>query len=152
MAKPLSLALALLFHPAPVTSVTVAVNPDDSVTLGWSLPADPSVVGVTIFRDHLGSSATVIFELWGSPTSFTDFSPDPHESYRYWIHTRDAQGDLSDGVWVEVFGDHHPHGHSEWWCYATGAAGARPPWAALTLAGLLGLGVLLRPRRVTTGR
>lgn len=146
MGKLATLVLALLYHPLPVTSLTGSVAAGGDVTLQWTLPADPSVVGITIYRDHLGSSQTVVFVLPGLQTTYTDSSADPDESYRYWVHTRDAQGDLSDGVYFEVFGDGHGHGHSEWWCVVTSVSGAPPPWAALGAAGLLALASLLRRR------
>ena len=144
MTKLAPLVLALFYHPLPVTGLTGTVGAGGSVTLQWTLPADPSVVGVTIYRDHLGSSSTTVFVLSGLVTAHTDSSADPDEGYRYWVHTRDAQGDLSDGVYFEVFGAGHSHGHSDWWCVVTSVSSASPPWAALAAAGLLSLASLLR--------
>jgi MYXO-CTERM domain-containing protein len=142
MVKTLALAAALLYHPAPVQSLGLVFNSSGSVTLQWTLPSDPSVVGVTIFRDNLHSGDTVEFVLSGSPTSFTDSALAPDDSYRYWVHTRDAQGDLSDGVYVEVWGD--DHGHSDWWCVVTSVPGSPAPWIPLAAAVLLAAALFLR--------
>ena len=40
----------------------------------------------------------------GLDTALTDFSTVFTASYRYWVHTRDLQGHLSDGAFVEVIG------------------------------------------------
>lgn len=133
------LALAL-FHPDPVDNIDAVINADGSVTISWTLPADPSVVGLTIYRDNLDDGDTTIFEIVGLTTSFTDSSASHHDDYRYWIHTRDAQGDLSDGVFVEVFDD-DPDGH--WTCSAWAGAGGASPWIP-ALAGAL---LLLSLRR-----
>jgi hypothetical protein len=59
--------------PDPVTSIGATINPDNSVTITWTLPADPSVVGVTIIRDRLDVfEGNVVFTLNGAPVSFTD--------------------------------------------------------------------------------
>jgi hypothetical protein len=82
MAKQGLLLAVLLSHPEPVTSLSGFVHADHSVTLEWTLPSDPSVIGVTIYRDRLGSGDTVVFVLDGPVTSFTDASADPDDSYR----------------------------------------------------------------------
>jgi hypothetical protein len=135
------LALAL-FHPDPVDDIDAFINADGSTTITWTLPADPSVVGLTIFRDNLDDADTTRFEIVGLTTSFTDTGASHHDDYRYWIHTRDAQGDLSDGVFVEVFSDHH-HGH---WSCASSAAVPSSPWPLAAGAVLAGL-TLLRSGR-----
>ncbi len=132
--------LLALFHPDPVDNIDAVINADGSVTISWTLPADPSVVGLTIYRDNLDDGDTTIFEIVGLTTSFTDSSASHHDDYRYWIHTRDAQGDLSDGVFVEVF-DGDDDGH--WTCSTWGAAGGVSPW----LSALAGALLLLSLRR-----
>ena len=97
-----ALVLALI-HPLPVSSVDAFANPDGSVTLFWSLPADPSVVGVTVFRERLDVFEPEVQFVLGLDTSLTDFSTVFNGAYRYWVHTRDAFGNLSEGVFVEVF-------------------------------------------------
>ncbi len=138
-----ALVLAL-FHPEPVDHIDAVINADGSVTISWTLPADPSVVGLTIFRDNLDDGDTTIFKIIGLTTSFTDSSASHHDDYRYWVHTRDAQGDLSDGVFVEVFDDDHDDGH--WTCSAWAAAGGGASW----LPALAGVLLLLRRRRPVT--
>jgi hypothetical protein len=143
MANVRFLALALLIPPQPVTSLFAVVNADHSVTLDWNLPADPTVVGVTIFRDTLSSGETRVFVLDGPVTSFTDATAFAHEAYRYWVHTRDAEGDLSSGAWVEVGEfDCHCDGGASWFCVVGSAASAPAPGAALVGALVLALGAL----------
>jgi hypothetical protein len=134
-------ALALFF-PAPVFNPNAFFNADGSVTLTWSLPADPSVVGITIFRDNLDDGDTTIFEFTSPISSFNDTGASHHDSYRYWIHTRDAEGDLSEGVFIEIFDD---DGDSSWYCSTWGAVGAGLPSAWL-LAFAPALLLLLRRR------
>ena len=135
------LALAL-FHPEDVDNIDAFIDTDGSVHLSWTLPSDSSVVGLTIFRDNLDDGDTTIFQLTGLSTFFVDTSASHHDDYRYWIHTRDAQGDLSDGVFVEVFDDRGGHGH--WSCSSTAAGGASR-WLGL-LGGALLLLALRRAR------
>ena len=138
MANPPFLALALLFHPLPVTSLFAVVNADHSVTLDWNLPADPTVVGVTIFRDRLDTGETTVFTLDGPVTTFTDVTNLPHEGYRYWVHTRDAEGDLGEGAWIVVGDvDCDCDTGATWFCVVGSAASARAPWTALAGALLL---------------
>src|SRR5262245_52566461 len=97
-----ALVLALV-HPLPVTTLDAIANPDGSVTLFWTLPADPSVVGVTVFRERLDIIEPEIVFTLGFDTTLTDFSTSINGTYRYWVHTRDRFGNLSVGVFVEVF-------------------------------------------------
>ena len=133
------LALAL-FHPEDVDNIDAFIDTDGSVHLSWTLPSDSSVVGLTIFRDNLDNGDTTIFQIVGLTTSFVDTGASHHDDYRYWIHTRDAQGDLSDGVFVEVFDDHGGSGH--WSCSST-AAGRVSPWLGALGAALLLLALRL---------
>jgi hypothetical protein len=126
-----------LSHPPPVTTLGAIVNPDGSITINWSLPADPSIVGVTLFRDHWNGVADVVFEIVGISESFTDAGADPDRSYRYWIHTRNAGGELSVGAFVDVIGDHDSNAR----CQAT-AIPSRAPWPMF----LAGLAILTRAR------
>lgn len=145
MARGWVLALAL-FHPEDVDHLDAFIQSDGAVNISWTLPADPSVVGLTIFRDRLDNGDTVRFELVGLTTSFVDSGASDDRDYRYWIHTRDAQGDLSDGVFVEVFDDHdHDHGHGYWTCSTTVATPDVAPGLAL-LAVLLAFAALRRVR------
>ncbi|HEX7901390.1 MAG TPA: hypothetical protein VF950_26765 [Planctomycetota bacterium] len=141
MARAWILALAL-FHPEDVDHIDAFIGADDSVNLSWTLPSDSSVVGLTIFRDNLDNGDTTIFQIMGLTTSFVDTGASSSHDYRYWIHTRDAEGDLSDGVFVEVFEDDGDHGH--WTCSST-AGGGVSPWIGLLGAALL-LAVLKRGR------
>jgi hypothetical protein len=134
------LALLLAHHPADVTSFGGEILADDSVRLYWTLPGDASVVGVTIFRDRIDGDDDVIrFEIQGLQTEYTDASASPTRSYRYWIHTRDAQGDLSEGVWVEVWGEDDDDDDDDWElsCHATAGAGGAVPIAWALIAGSL---------------
>jgi hypothetical protein len=97
-----ALVLALV-HPLPVATVDAFANPDGSVDLFWTLPVDPSVVGVTVFRERLDLFEPELVFTLGLDTSLTDFSASINGSYRYGVHTRDRFGDLSQGVFVEVF-------------------------------------------------
>jgi len=97
-----ALVLALV-HPLPVSTVDAVVNFDGSITLFWTLPADQSIVGVTVFRERLDVFEPEVQFTLGLDTSFTDFSTVINGAYRYWVHTRDEFGNLSVGVFVEVF-------------------------------------------------
>lgn len=144
--------LLLLYHPADVTGIGAEILLDGSVRLSWTLPYDASVTGVTIFRERLDGDDNIYrYELQGLQTSYTDGTGSATRSYRYWIHTRDAQGDLSDGVWVEVIGegdyydDDDDDEYWEFWCWARSAAarGGLSSW----LAAAFGLLLLLAARR-----
>src|SRR5688572_6996289 len=141
-----ALFLALVL-PAPVVTVGVFINPDDSVTIAWTLPADPDVVGVTIIRERLDVFEPEQVFVLGLDTSFTDFSASVAGDYRYWVHTRNAFGDLSVGTFVEVFSAHvHDDDSSSTFfvCWAAaGPAGAAAP-VALSAALLILLAARLR--------
>jgi hypothetical protein len=135
--KPYPLAaLLMLYYPADVTNVGASFPSDSSVLLSWNLPNDPSVVGVTIFRERIFDNDRVVyrFELQGLQTSYLDSSVLSTRSYRYWIHTRDAQDDLSNGVWVEIIGEDDEDEH-HWYCLAGSAPppSSWPLWAGLAL-------------------
>jgi hypothetical protein len=140
-----SLVLALVLaqtYPDPVTNVGVSIGGPSSVTLTWTLPADPTVVGVTIYRERLDAwDDDFVFVLAGLQTTFTDNTAYADQSFRYWIHTRDAQGDLSAGAWVEVIGYGDFDDDDDHWdliCWASTAARPGPaPW--LLVAAILGL-------------
>jgi hypothetical protein len=127
------LALAL-FHPDDVDHIDAFIEADGAVHLSWTLPSDPSVVGLTIFRDNLDNGDTTIFQIAGLTTFYVDSGASHHDDYRYWIHTRDAQGDLSDGVFVEVFTGHGGRGH--WSCSSSVARGPSS-WVLILACGLL---------------
>lgn len=129
-----------LFHPEDVDHIDAFIGADSSVNLSWTLPPDPSVVGLTIFRDNLDNGDTTVFQIVGLTTSFVDTGADPDDDFRYWIHTRDAQGDLSDGVFVEVF---ESHDDDHWSCSSGTAAG---PGLGSALLGLGLLAFALRRR------
>lgn len=138
------LGLSLLHAPLPVDHIDARINPDQTVTISWTLPGDPSVVGVTIYRENLDHGDTLIVEL-GPVLAYTDTTAQIHDDYRYWVHTRDAQGHLSLGVFVEVFDSDHDDDGGSWACWAWGVAGAGPPSPWLCAAGLAL--ALLRLRR-----
>src|SRR5678816_2495468 len=96
--------LLALSGPAPVVAVGATPNNDGSVTVFWTLPADPTVVGITVFRERLDVFEPVLELTLGLDTSLTDFNTVVTGDYRYWVHTRDAAGRLSDGAFVEVIG------------------------------------------------
>src|SRR5262245_66306118 len=96
-----ALILALVV-PAPVTSVGAVSNNDGSVTIFWTLPADPAVAGVTVFRDRLDVFEPVVQFDIGRETSLTDFSTVFTGSYRYSVYTRNTSGALSVGAFVDV--------------------------------------------------
>jgi len=145
-----ALVLALI-HPLPVATVDAIANPDGSVTLFWTLPADPSVVGVTVFRERLDLFEPEIAFTLGLDTTLTDFSPSINGTYRYWVHTRDRFGNLSVGVFVEVFPTAQPvvfvddTASSDAWfvCWAS-AAPAPSLWPAVAL--IFSLAALRRVR------
>jgi hypothetical protein len=100
--RAVALLLALVV-PAPVTAIGATSNTDGSVTIFWTLPADPSVVGVTVFRERLDLLEPIFRIDLGLDSSFTDFSTDINGAYRYAVQTRDFSGDLSAALFVEVF-------------------------------------------------
>jgi hypothetical protein len=96
-----ALVLALL-QPLPVTSAVVFGNADGSVTLTWVLPDDPAVAGVTVIRQRLDVvEPDADFDL-GLSSSFTDFNTVGGASYRYGIYDRNALGERSDAVFVQI--------------------------------------------------
>jgi hypothetical protein len=140
--------LLLAALPDPVMSIGATINPDNSVTITWTLPADPSVVGVTIIRDRLDLfEGNVSFTLNGAPVSFTDTTALVQASYRYWVYTRNAGGELSVGMFVEVIGTNGNSAFvgtsSSWFCFAGIGPGDTPPLPFLASAVL----VLLALRR-----
>lgn len=121
--------LLLLVPPPPVTGIGIAINPDDSVTISWVLPADPAVVGVTIIRDRLDVFETNAVFTLGAVTSHTDATALVNASYRYWVYTRNAAGELSSGEFAEVIGPYSGYvgSSSSWFCFAA-APYAAPAW------------------------
>jgi hypothetical protein len=122
-------------HPDPVTSIDAVRNGDGTVTVLWTLPADPSVAGVTVERERLDGSGFSSWQL-GYVALYWDTSASGSGSYRYWVHTRNAAGELSVGAWIEVWspGDwDDAHGHFFCWG-GVGAAPGVPPWAFLAAA------------------
>lgn len=139
----------LLAPPLPVTSIGAVINPDDSVTISWTLPVDPSVVGVTIIRDRLDVfEINAVYTLTGTPTSDTDATALVSGSYRYWVYTRNGGGELSTGAFAEVIGKNSGvfvgSTSSSWFCFA--AADGLPAWP-LFLASALLLSALIRNGR-----
>lgn len=139
--------LLALYHPQDVIDLTAFRETDGTVLLDWTLPADPTVEEVWIYRYEWNDWDVVLFRITGPGVSFEDDSALPGRSYRYWVHTVDAEGDLSDGVYIDVFSlfgdddDHHHHGTV--WCWTSTAASLPPPWApaaGLILAGLAAVG------------
>jgi hypothetical protein len=93
------LLLLVLVPPDPVTSIGGVANTDSSVTLSWTLPGDPSVVGITIIRDRLDVfEASGVFTLTGAVVTYTDKTALVNASYRYWVYTRNTAGELSTGA------------------------------------------------------
>ena len=142
--RTVALFLALV-APAPVTSVGVVPNVDGSVTLFWTLPADPSVAGVTVFRERLDFFEPEVEFTLGLDTEMTDFSTVVTGDYRYWVHTRDEHGHLSSGAFVEVIGSETGSGSttfvssgSGFWCWAS-AAGEASLWPLAASLVLLAL-------------
>jgi hypothetical protein len=125
-----ALFLALI-APAPVTTIGASPQPDGSVTIFWTLPADPSVVGVTVFRERLDLFEPVVEFSLGLDTAMTDFSTVLTGSYRYGVHTRDIHGHLSNGAFVDVIGSGSTtstttvvSSSSGFWCWASAGAEA----------------------------
>jgi hypothetical protein len=142
--RTVALFLALV-APAPVTSLGAVPNVDGSVTLFWTLPPDPSVVGITVFRERLDFFEPLIEFTLGRDTEMTDFSTDVTGDYRYWVHTRDHVGRLSDPAFVEVIGSGSGSdgtvfvsSDSGFWCWAAAGAEASlwPLGAAVVLLAL----------------
>jgi len=128
--RAVALVLALA-APAPVTTIGATPNPNGSVTLFWTLPTDPDVVGVTVFRDRLDvAEATFQVDL-GLDTAFTDFGTVLSGTYRYSVHTRNAAGILSVGKIVEVF----PSGGTSTFVTSSGSTWAC--WAAASVESAL---------------
>jgi hypothetical protein len=149
-------ALALLLAlsvPAPVLTVGATPNHDGSVTVFWTLPADPAVTGVTVFRERLDVFEPVVEFTLGLDTSLTDFNTVVTGHYRYGVHTRDDAGRLSDGAFVEVIGSGHGSGSvavvstsSGFWCWAS-AAPAGSAWPLSVALLLLHLALIPRIER-----
>jgi hypothetical protein len=118
--RAVALLLALM-APVPVTGIGASPNADGSVTIFWTLPADPDVVGVTVFRERLDVVEPIFRIDLGLDSSFTDFSTVLTGAYRYTVNTRSESGDLSVGVFVEVFppgGTVFVSSGSSWVCWA----------------------------------
>jgi len=139
----MALFLALGYYPQPVQNLDGVRNPDGTVTLTWTLPADPAIVGVTVVRQRLAGWDEDVYELWGPVTTFWDQTAHRDRSYGYWVFTRDGDGDLSEGEYVEVWSDTH-HEDVDHECHALASAGAVP--AGPLLLGLLAAGLFLRRR------
>ena len=88
---------------APVSTVGATANGNGSVTIFWTLPVDPTVEGVTVFRERLDFFEPTLEFTLGLDTSVTDFSTVVTGDYRYWVHTRDFSGHLSSGAFVGGF-------------------------------------------------
>jgi hypothetical protein len=119
--RAVALVLALI-APPPVTNVSGVAKLDASVTLFWTLPSDPDVVGVTITRERLDVVEPVPrFDL-SRDITFTDFSTVLDATYRYTVFSRDESGDLSIGTSVEVISAGSPttvvSTGSGWVCWA----------------------------------
>ena len=144
----LAALLFVLSPPPPVTTIGVTLDPAGPVTLHWTLPNDPSVVGVTIIRDRLDAfEPNLVASLQGMPASYTDATATVTASYRYWVYTRNAAGELSTGAFVEVIGQGDvvsTGSSSSWWCFAASGSGT-PAWPLL--AGLAALILLSSGRR-----
>lgn len=133
------LALALAHQPEPVGDLAGVRNPDGTVLLAWTLPTDPSVAGVTVVRQRLAGWDEDLFEL-GAVDSFLDGTAQGDRSYGYWVFTRDVTGDLSEGVYVEVWSETH-HDDLDTWCFSSTGAAAVPGAIPAALV-LWGLGIL----------
>lgn len=142
LAVPL-LAGAARTHPLPVSSIGGVSNPDGTITINWTLPADPTITGLRIFRERLDAFDEVIFNIVGLTTIFTDTSAQNGRSYRYWVQTRNAQGQLSDAVYIE-FIDDDDFDNAHWTCWASAAGGGPPASSLLLLAAALLLAAFLR--------
>ena len=132
--------------PLPVSSIGGLWNADGTITINWTLPADPTITGIRIFRERLDRFDEVIFDIVGLATSYTDTQAHFDASYRYWVQTKDAGGQLSDAVFIE-FLDSGRGGHSRWTCWASASGGSGGGWALGLLGGLLLTGIVLGWRR-----
>ena len=139
------LAGAARTQPLPVTSIGGTWNTDGTITLNWTLPADPSVTGLRIFRERLDIFDEIIFDIVGLSTSYTDTLAHRNASYRYWVQTKNASGQLSDAVFIEFIDD--DFGRTHWTCWAAAGDGPPPAWPFLLGGSLLLVALLLRGRR-----
>jgi len=137
--------LLALTAPQPVTSLGAVRSSDGTVTLTWTLPADPSVTRLTVIRDRLDAWEETTFEIGGPATSLDDVTARADESYRYFVYTRNAAGEWSGGVFIEVVNPDDFDDHS-WECHAEGSIGAGPSGVPLVLAALA-LSWAFLPRR-----
>lgn len=146
LAAPL-LAGAARSHPPPILSLDGFRNVDGTITLTWLLPSDPSIVGVTIDRERLDDSFSVVrFVLAGPVTTYTDTSALGSHSYRYWVYTRNSFGELSQGAFVTFFsGDDFDDDHFTCSTFTVSAPPRPVPLGAALLAALL-LPILARRR------
>lgn len=146
--KTVVLLLVLFSSPQPVTSLGGLWSSSGPITLTWTLPADPSIAGIRVFRERLDAFNEVIFEIPGLATSYTDTTSTHSDSYRYWVQTKNGAGQLSSAVSVEFFSgdDFNAHG-SVWFCWGSAGAGGAPLLPLAIGAGTLGLVFLPRRRR-----
>jgi hypothetical protein len=129
--------LLLLVPPAPVLSIGAQINADQSFTIHWILPADPTVIGVTIIRERLDFfEPTVVFTL-AAVSDYTDATGLLDADYRYWVYTRNAGGELSTGAFVDLIGfQDHAHSTTAFWCFggASVPSSTWPLWLGAALA------------------
>jgi hypothetical protein len=136
LAAPL-LAGAARVAPLPVTSIGGIWNTDGTITLNWTVPADPTVTAIRIFRERLDLFDEVIIEIVGVTTSYTDTSAHRNASYRYWVQTKNGLGQLSNALFIEFIDEDDTRSH--WSCSAGIGGGPDPIWpwvlgAALAVA------------------
>ena len=139
------LILLACVAPAPVTTIGAVINVDQSVTVSWTLPADGTIVGVTILRERIDQfDNDVIIQINGLATSYTDLTSHPDRSYRYWVQTRNGAGELSAAAFVEVIGEDEDHDNVFAECHGTAAGPANALWPLALAAGFAAL-AYIRP-------
>ena len=131
----------------PVTNLDASVS-GSTIILSWTLPADPTVAGVRIYRQEYDSGNLLIFDVPGTPTTYADNTSVFGEDYLYTVYVVDNVGALSIGNSISVFLGDGDCDDGCWSCWM-GTASRTPPGPVLGFAGLAALAFALRRRRVS---
>ena len=147
------LLAGLIAHhgPDPTSGLYAVREADGTVTLNWVLPADPTIVGVTIDRFRIDDHHhdLDIIEIVGLTETYHDTSARADRGYQYWVYTRDGTGRVSVGFAVDVYSldDDDSHSYGSFDCHGA-ISGRRLPAVFLAVVGAGLLAGTLIGRRV----